>query len=180
MIDWHPVIHWYIFGIREILLVDAHHAVIDRIWGLISCVSLDINQCLHILFQGICALLLPRGCCVIIELVDWLCGRYLHGSLCWLHLILCRRRRVFSLRRVRLALRSCLFVLLSTFRAFVFEPNLYSAFRKVYFHGHFLSHEDVRIFCFGEELVQYFQLRFGEGGSFTSLLSWGPFKKPWH
>ena len=127
MIDWHPVVHWYIFGIREILPGDgwAHHGVINRIWGLISCVSLDIYQCLHILFQSICVLLWPRGCWVITELAEWLCCRYLHASLCWLHLILYRRRRVFSLRRVRLALRSCLFVLLPTFRAFVFEPNLW-------------------------------------------------------
>ena len=127
MIDWHPVIHWYIFGVREILLVDgwAPHGVIDCIGGLISCVSLDIYQCLHILFQGICALLRPRSCCVIIELGDRLCCRYLHAPLCWLHLILYGRRRVFSLHRVRLALRSCLLVLLPTFRAFVFEPNLW-------------------------------------------------------
>lgn len=127
VIDWHPVIHWYVFGIREILLVDgrAHHGVIDRIWGLISCVSLDIYQCLHILFQGICALLWPWSCCVIIELADWLCCRYLYAPLCWLPWILYERWWVFSLRRVCLVLGSRLFVLLPTFCAFVFKPNLW-------------------------------------------------------
>ena len=30
---------------------------------------------------------------------------------------------------------------------------LHPALREVYFHGHFLSHEDVRILCFGEKLI---------------------------
>ena len=32
--------------------------------------------------------------------------------------------------------------------------HLYSTFWQIYFQGDFLSHEDVRIFCFGEQLVQ--------------------------
>ena len=122
MIDWHPVIYWYIFGVREILLVD--HGAISCTWGLISCVSLDIYQCLHILFQDICVLLWPRSCRVIIELADWLCRTYLHVSLCWLHRMLYGRRGAFSPRRVCLALRSCLFVQLPALCSFVFEPNL--------------------------------------------------------
>ena len=51
--------------------------------------------------------------------------------------------------------------------------HLYSTFWQIYFHGDFLSHEDVRIFCFGEQLVQKFQLRLCESCSFSSLFSWG-------
>ena len=53
---------------------------------------------------------------------------------------------------------------------------LHSALRKIDFICYLFSHEHVRIFCFGEELIQYFQLRFGKSGSFTALLSWGPFE----
>lgn len=48
---------------------------------------------------------------------------------------------------------------------------LYSAFRKVNFHGHFLSHEDVRIFCFGEELFKNFKLSFSKCRSLSALFS---------
>ena len=51
--------------------------------------------------------------------------------------------------------------------------HLYSTFWQIDFQGDFLSHEDVRIFCFGEQLVQKFQLRLRESCSFSSLFSWG-------
>lgn len=137
MIDGYPAPHWNIFRIgRKIRFVDwmklglqrswwwTHHAVIDCTWGLITSISLDIYQCLHILFQDIRVLLWPRSCRAIIEFIDWLWWRYLHVSFSRLHWILQGWGGVFSLHRVRFGLNSWLFILLATFSSFVFEPDL--------------------------------------------------------
>ena len=49
---------------------------------------------------------------------------------------------------------------------------LNSALRKIDFICNFFSHEDVRIFCFREELFQNFKLRFGKRCSLSALFSW--------
>lgn len=127
LIERHPARHRDIFRIRKIWFVDwcAHHGVIDCTRGLITCISLDIYQCLHILFQGIGILLWPRSCRVIIKFTDWLRCRYLHVSFCRFHWILQGRGGSFFLRWERLGLSYCLFVLLATFSPLVFEPNLW-------------------------------------------------------
>ena len=59
---------------------------------------------------------------------------------------------------------------------------LHSAFWKIDFHGNFLSHKDVRIFCLREEFVQNFKLSFGVCCSLSALFSWRTLKinKEWY
>ena len=55
-------------------------------------------------------------------------------------------------------------------------PHLHSTFGEIDFHGDLLSHENIGIFCFGEEFVKNFQLGFGERGSFSALFPWWTLK----